>query len=162
MPVVSMLFVIATELLVVDIMRLFHQPAPIRISSVPKGAQLRPGIYSMIEDIIAVDGSGGTDFRTALDKRYAASHIFRSMLRRLGIFWAVGGEVTAVVCTILIFTIHPEAGYVIGWTVPFIWAGVWTVLTIFYVKRQLKIEKKEWNEEVEAVASPIPLEERRS
>jgi hypothetical protein len=167
MPVVTMLLVLSTELLVVDILRLFHQPAPIRISSVPEGAQLRPGIYSMIEDVVAVDGSGGTEFRTALDKRYSSSHTFRSMLRRLGLFWGIGGEACGIVCTILIFTINAEAGYVIGWAVPFIWGGVWSLATIWYVKRMLKIELKEWNEEVEAVgghtngAHPMLMQERR-
>ncbi|KAH8905700.1 hypothetical protein BR93DRAFT_697316 [Coniochaeta sp. PMI_546] len=153
MPVPTMLFVLATELLVVDILRVFHVPAPVRISSVPKGAQLRPGIYSLIEDICAVDGSGGTEFRTALDRRYAASHIFRTMLRRLGVFWAVGGEACAVVCTILIFTINAEAGYVIGWSVPFIWGGVWTLCTFWYVNRQLKIERQEWSKEAATLES---------
>lgn len=161
MPVPTMLYVLSTELLIVDILRYLHVPAPVRMSSVPKGAQLRPGIYYFIEDVCAVDGSGGTEFRTALDKRYASSHIFRSMLRRLDIFWAVGGEATAVVCTILIFTIPADAAYVVGWSVPFVWAGVWSVATFWYVKRELKKERKEWNEEVAAVTSPtspIPLE----
>ncbi|KAB5578858.1 hypothetical protein GE09DRAFT_1091283 [Coniochaeta sp. 2T2.1] len=162
MPVPTMLFVLATELLVVDILRLFHVPAPVRISSVPKGAQLRPGIYSLIEDICAVDGSGGTAFRTALDTRYAASHIFRTMLRRLGVFWAVGGEACAVVCTILIFTINAEAGYVIGWSAPFVWAGVWTLATFWYVDRQLKIERTEWRKEAATIASLTPEEGRSS
>jgi hypothetical protein len=155
-----MLYVLATEMLVVDILRVFHVPAPVRISSVPKGAQLRPGIYSLIEDICAVDGSGGTEFRTALDRRYAASHIFRTMLRRLGMFWAVGGETCAIVCTILIFTINAEAGYVIGWSVPFIWGGVWTLCTFWYVNRQLKIERLEWSKEVATLESATPDENR--
>jgi hypothetical protein len=154
-----MVYVLATELLVVDIMRLFHVPAPVRISSVPKGAQLRPGIYSLIEDICAVDGSGGTEFRTALDKRYAASHIFRTMLRKLGVFWAVGGEAVAVVCTILIFTIPADAAYVVGWSVPFVWAGVWTLATFWYVNRELKRERIEWSKEAAALETP-PSENR--
>ncbi|OIW23812.1 hypothetical protein CONLIGDRAFT_585313 [Coniochaeta ligniaria NRRL 30616] len=160
MPVPTMVFVLATELLVVDILRVFHVPAPVRISSVPKGAQLRPGIYSLIEDICAVDGSGGTEFRTALDTRYAASHIFRTMLRRLGVFWAVGGEACAIVCTILIFTINAEAGYVIGWSVPFIWGGVWTLCTFWYVNKQLKIERQEWSKEVATLESVTPDDNR--
>lgn len=150
MPLATMLYTFGTELLIVDICRYFQVPAPCRISSVPKGAQLRPGIYSLIEDICSVDGSGGTAFREAFDRRYEASHIFRSMLRRLGIFWAVGAEGTAVLCTILIFTIGKDAAYVVGWSVPFIWAGIWTPLTFWYVKRELKKERIVWAEEVAA------------
>jgi hypothetical protein len=143
-----MLYVFGTELILVDILRYFHIPAPVRISSVPKGAQLRPCIYSLIEDICAVDGSGGTAYREALDRRYEASHIFRAMLRRLGVFWAVGSQSMAVMCTILIFTVHADIAYTIGWSVPFVWAGVWTLCTFWYVKRELRQESKSWAEDV--------------
>ena len=143
-----MLFCFGTELLIVDFLRYFQVPAPVRISSIPKGAQLRPGIYSVIEDVCAVDGSGGTAFREALNKRYEASHVFRAMLRRLGAFWAFGAEIMAVVLTILIFTIPAEAAYVIGWALPFLWAGVWVLITYYYVKKKLKEEQIAWTEEI--------------
>ncbi|PPJ58752.1 hypothetical protein CBER1_08376 [Cercospora berteroae] len=149
MPLASMMWVFGTELILVDIMRYFEVPAPVRISSIPKGAQLRPAIYSMIEDVVAVDGSGGTEYREALNRRYEASHVFRSLLRRLGIFWALGAEGMAMVTTILIFTIHPEAAYVVGWSAPFIWAGVWTGATIWYAKYMLRKEKIAWAEELQ-------------
>jgi hypothetical protein len=148
MPVVSMLYAFGTQLLVFDILRLFQVPAPVRVSSIPKGSQLRPAIYAIIEDVCAVDGSGGTAFREAFNRRYEASHIFRAMLRRLGLFWAIGAEGAAVVFTILIFTIQHEAAYVVGWAAPFVWAGWWTVMTYFYVKWMLKKEKRAWAEEV--------------
>ncbi|KZL69856.1 hypothetical protein CT0861_01063 [Colletotrichum tofieldiae] len=147
MPVTTMLFVLGTELLLVDISRAFRVPAPCRISSIPKGAQLRPGIYSLIEDVCAVDGSGGTEFRIALDRRYEASHVFRAMLRRLGIFWAVGAEACAVLCTALIFTMSGDIAYTIGWSLPFVWAGVWTLATFWYVGYELKREARAWAEE---------------
>lgn len=149
MPVPTMLLVFGTQLLLIDALRALHIPSPLRISSVPCRAQLRPGIYSLIEDVCAVDGSGGTDFRVALDRRYEASHVFRAMLRRLGVFWAVGAEGCAVLCTALIFGLSSgEAAYVVGWSVPFVWAGIWTVATFWYVKRELRIEAKAWREEV--------------
>jgi len=158
MPVTSMLYAFGTELLIVDALRYFEIPAPCRISSVPKGAQLRPAIYSIIEDVCAVDGSGMTEFREALNRRYEASHVFRAMLRRLGAFWAFGAQGIAIVLTILIFTIHPEAAYVIGWTVPFVWAGIWTLITYYYVKRKLREEKRAWADEIaekSGVVAPI-------
>ncbi|KAK6393914.1 hypothetical protein LTR65_002291 [Meristemomyces frigidus] len=148
MPVASMLYAFGTELLIVDIMRFFQLPAPVRISSVPKGSQLRPGIYSIIEDVCAVDGSGGTTFRENLNKRYEASHVFRAMLRRLGAFWAVGAEGMAVLTTILVFTLSGEAAYCVGWAAPFVWAGIWTLATYLYVKKNLRDEQKQWAEEV--------------
>ncbi|ORY70896.1 uncharacterized protein BCR38DRAFT_453594 [Pseudomassariella vexata] len=145
MPLTTMLFVFGTLLLIIDTFRYFRVPAPVRISSVPRGAQLRPGIYSLIEDICAVDGSGGTEFREALERRYEASHVFRAMLRRLGEFWAFGAEGCAVLCTILIFGLNSvDAAYVIGWSVPFVWAGIWTLCTFWYVNRELKKEAGLW------------------
>lgn len=143
-----MLFTFGTELLLVDTLRFFRVPAPMRMSSIPKGAQLRPCIYTMIEDVVAVDGSGGTPYREALNRRYEASHVFRTMLRRLGIFWALGAEGMAVVCCILIFTVSDDAAFTIGWSVPFGWAGVWTLCTFAFVRRELKKEKVAWAEQV--------------
>lgn len=150
MPLATMCYTFGTELLIVDTMRYFQIPAPCRISSIPKGAQLRPGIYSIIEDVIAVDGSGGTEFREALNRRYEASHVFRAMLRRLGEFWAFGAEATAVLTTILVFTLGKDAAYCVGWSLPFVWAGFWTLATWWYVRRKLAEEKRAWAEEVAA------------
>lgn len=158
MPLASMLYAFGTELLVVDALRYFQVPAPVRISSIPKGAQLRPAIYSIIEDIVAVDGSGGTAFREALNKRYEASHVFRAMLRRLGVFWAFGCEGMAVATTILVFTIQHEAAYCVGWSAPFVWAAVWTLVTYVYVRRKLKEEKKAWTDEIAEKQGAIALQ----
>lgn len=158
MPLASMLYAFGTELLIVDALRYFQVPAPVRISSIPKGAQLRPAIYSIIEDIVAVDGSGGTAFREALNKRYEASHVFRAMLRRLGVFWAFGCQGMAVVTTILVFTIQHEAAYCVGWSAPFVWAGVWTLVTYIYVRGKLKEEKKAWTDEIAEKQGAIALQ----
>lgn len=48
-----MLYVFAVELLIMDGLRLLEKPSPVRISSIPKGAQVRPGIYSLIEDVVS-------------------------------------------------------------------------------------------------------------
>lgn len=147
MPLATVLFTFGTELLIIDILRIRHIPSPIRISSSPAGAPFRPGIYSIIEDVIAVDGGGGTVFRERLNTRYEASHIFRQMLHRLTLFWAIGAEVMAVVTTILVFTLQRDAAYTVGWSVPFIWAGVWVLGTWWYVEKDLKLERQRWGEE---------------
>lgn len=144
MPASSLLFWFAFQLLVEDTLRIMGKRQPIRISSVPKGAHFRPGIYSIIEDVVAVDGSGGTEFRTALNERYEQSHYFRQMLHRLTLFWAAGSMGAAVVTTILVFTLERNASYIVGWCLPFVWAGIWAFMTIWYVKRELKHERHEW------------------
>lgn len=162
MPLATMLFVFGVEMLVVDTMRYFQMPAPVRISSIPKGAQLRPAIYSLIEDIVAVDGSGGSTYREALNKRYESSHVFRAMLRRLGAFWMVGCNAMAVVTTILIFTIQHEAAYCVGWSAPFVWVAIWTAMTIWYVKRKLREEQTAWEAEIAEKQGAIAMSERNS
>ncbi|ORY11254.1 hypothetical protein BCR34DRAFT_449818, partial [Clohesyomyces aquaticus] len=144
LPASTMVFAIGCELLAIDIMRIAGMPAPCRISSLPMGAPLRPGIYAYIEDICAVDGSGGTEFRQRLNLRYQASKAFREMLHRLTLFWACGALGIAAVTTAIIFTIQRDAAYVVGWTVPFLWAGIWTAITIPWVQRSLKAEYAGW------------------
>ncbi|KAF2790920.1 hypothetical protein K505DRAFT_327242 [Melanomma pulvis-pyrius CBS 109.77] len=146
MPAPTMCFAIGCELLLVDLLRYMKVPAPCRISSLPMGAPLRPGIYAYVEDICAVDGSGGTEFRQRLNLRYQASKEFREMLHRLTLFWGFGAVTIAAVCAAIIFTIQRDAAYVVGWTVPFIWAGVWTAITIPWVQRSLKHEYEQWTE----------------
>ncbi|KAF2112394.1 hypothetical protein BDV96DRAFT_602310 [Lophiotrema nucula] len=143
-PPATMVFAIGCELLLVDILRVAGVRAPCRISSLPQGAPLRPGIYAYIEDICAVDGSGGTEFRQRLNLRYQASKAFREMLHRLTLFWAFGALMITAVTVAIVFTIQRDAAYVVGWTVPFVWAALWTAITIPYVQKCLKYEYTEW------------------
>ncbi|CAI6341609.1 unnamed protein product [Periconia digitata] len=145
-PASTMLFAIGVELLLVDALRIAGVPAPCRISSLPMGAPLRPGIYAYIEDICAVDGSGGTEFRQRLNLRYQASKAFREMLHRLTLFWAIGAIVCSAVTVAIVFTIQRDAAYVVGWTLPFLWAGVWTAITIPWVQRSLAHEYEQWTQ----------------
>ncbi|KAK8119358.1 uncharacterized protein PG998_003984 [Apiospora kogelbergensis] len=152
MPLSTVLFIFGTVSLSIDVLHSFSIPAPVRISSIPRGAQLRPGIYPLIEDICAVDGSGTTEFRRNLNHRYAASHVFRTMLRRLGLFWAVGADCCAMVTLALVFGLDDDLidyAYTIGWVLPFVWAAPWAWATVIYVKRELKKERRLWAVEAE-------------
>ena len=146
MPVSSLLWWFAFELLLMDALRLMKKRAPLRVSSIPKGEPLRPGIYPFIEDVVAVDGSGGTAFRLALNERFEQSHYFRLMLHRLTLFWATGSLGIAIITTTLVFTLEPDAAYSVGWALPFVWAGVWTAITFPYVQSWLRLEKKKWRD----------------
>ena len=113
MPVPSMAYAFGVQMLIIDAMRYLQIPAPIRISSLPRGSPLRPGIYSIIEDVCAVDGSGGTEFRQRLNLRYLSSHHFRLMLHRLTLFWAFGSLAIAAGTTAIIFTTDRNVAYVV-------------------------------------------------
>lgn len=38
--------------------------------------------------------------------------------------------------------------HLLGWTWPFVWAGIWTLLTILYVQRELVKEQEVWSSEL--------------
>lgn len=114
MPAASMCYAMGTQMLIVDILRLLGCRAPVRVSSLPRGVPLRPAIYSIIEDVVAVDGGGGTEFRQRLNLRYQASHYFRQMLHRLTLFWAFGALGIAAATTAIIFTTSRNVAYVVS------------------------------------------------
>lgn len=144
MPVATMCWTFGISFLLQDIARARGIRVPLRISSMPAGAPLRPSLYSIIEDIVAVDGCGGTAYRDRLNARYEASSDFRAMIHRQSVFWTSGCLAASLLTTVLIWTIQRDAAYVIGWTVPFIWAGIWTWITIPWVQRDLRREKENW------------------
>ena len=107
---------------------------------------IRPGIYTIIEDIIAVDGGAGRQYRKALNERYEASPMFRRMLWKINLFWIAGGIIVGAVIIGICYadSVDPLVGYGIGWTVPFGWAAVWAVVTIKWVQADLRREKQAW------------------
>lgn len=144
MPVPTVMFLVGGLLLSVDMWHLSGSRISVRISSMPPGSVARPGIYSIVEDVVAVDGRLGRPYREALDARYQASPMFRRTLRRLSFFWSIGSLVVAGVLTAFIMMAKEEVAFGLGWGVPFIWAGLWTYLTIGFVQDSLAIEKAMW------------------
>lgn len=114
MPLPSLLAFFGLELSLLELMYVFHLHAPFRISSVARGENLRPAIYPLIEDIIAVDGDGGTAYRMRLNQRYEASPYFRLMLHRLSMFWALPALLMAVGTTYMIFSVRRDTAYVVS------------------------------------------------
>lgn len=89
------------------------------------------------------------EFRKSLERRYKASPIFRAMLRQLSLFWALGALASAAGTMYLVFDVgDTDVGYTIGWTVPFVWAGIWLLITIRYVQYMLRKELRRWVGEV--------------
>lgn len=116
-----------------------------RMSSHVKGAVTPPITYSIIEDAVAVDGGGGRRYRTALMMRYTASPKFRALLRDMTWFWGISSLLVGLVLMALIFTVKREVAYGLGWGVPAIWAGIWTLITIVWVRKVLRDEERDWN-----------------
>lgn len=115
-----------------------------RMSSHVKGAFTPPITYAIVEDIVAVDGGGGQTYRMALMTRYNASPVFRKLLRHMTWFWGVPSLTVGVALMALVFTMRREVAYGLGWGVPAIWAGIWSLMTILWVKRVMREEERGW------------------
>jgi len=146
MPLASILFTYGTLILAVELLRGFSVPLPFRMSSQPSGSIPRPAIYPIIEDITAVDGGGGREYRERLSERYEASIDFRRMLGLLSVCWGVGTEAAAVVTTVLVFTLEGQVAYTVGWSLPFVLIVPAVLGTVWHVRRQLKKEKERWTQ----------------
>ena len=102
---------------------------------------IRPAVYYIVEDVVAVDGNGGLDYREAWTARYKSSTVFRSMIWNLSVVWMLTFYVLAGVFTALVFVLPKGATYAVGWAGPFPLAGAMALWTIFYVKSCLREEK---------------------
>ncbi|PGH09682.1 hypothetical protein AJ80_07633 [Polytolypa hystricis UAMH7299] len=165
MPLPTVMYYFGIVHLTLDFLRARGHRAPFRISSTPKGSVMPTALYVLVEDIVAVDGAGGQKYRRALRNRYLASPYFRQMLFEMNCFWGGGSIVFATVTTIVIFTTPRDVAYTLGWTLPFVWAGIWTLITIPWVQADLRREKEAWrcntfyNAEpyADTIAGPKPL-----
>lgn len=161
----TVMFYFGGVYLSLDILRACGFRAPFRISSTPKGSIMPTALYVLIEDVVAVDGGGGQIYRYALRTRYLSSPYFRRMLFVMNCFWAGGSIVCAAAITAIVFTVSEPVAYTVsfalftprrfgweinpqqlGWSLPFAWAGVWTLITIPWVQSDLRREKKAWQE----------------
>ncbi|KAK0640665.1 hypothetical protein B0T16DRAFT_335694 [Cercophora newfieldiana] len=121
-----------------------HKPAPCKISSVEKGERTPPLVLTLVEDIVAVDGGAGREYREALMARYKASKMFRRMIADQNWFWGVGALLDGVGTMVAIWTTPQAVAYGVGWGSPLVFAIVWTWITVVWVRGALRKEKKMW------------------
>lgn len=117
---------------------------PFRLSSTEAGEIAPPAVYTIIEDIVAVDGGGGSEFRKAMKRRYGESWRFRRHMQIMTIFWGCSGMFCGGGVLALVLTLSKYAAYAVGWTVPFIWAGIMAYVTIRWTQREMKVEYEDW------------------
>jgi hypothetical protein len=115
---------------------------PFRFGSVDQGNVVRPAVYYIVEDVVAVDGNGGVEYREAFMARYNGSLVFRNMIWTLSVVWMLAFYIFAAVFTALVFVLPKAAVYAVGWAGPFPLGGLMAIWTIFYVKATLKRERK--------------------
>jgi len=119
---------------------------PFRFGSSPHGETIRPAIFYIVEDVVAVDGNGEIEYREAFNARYESSEMFRNMLWNLSVCWMLAFYVLGAVVTVLVLLLPVASVYAIGWAAPFPVTGLMVVATIFYVKSVIRKEGKEEDE----------------
>jgi len=129
---------------------------PFQFSSMPKGSVAPPAVFTIIEDVIAVDGGGGRVFRAAWLRRYEASEMFREMMYKLTLFWGAGCFLSVgVTCAVVFFVESKYVAFGFGWAAPFVWAAIWAALTTVWVQRMLKEEEVEWESRGQPGGKPV-------
>jgi len=117
------------------------------LSSHVKNSICPPLTFCLVEDICAVDGKGGKNFRTAALARYYASPCFRRLLMQLVWFWSIPAIVVGIACIVIICVTNHDVAYGVGWAVPNVWAVLWTIITVVWCQRALRVEKATWQSE---------------
>lgn len=144
---VSLFFIqVSSELLLSGVLNARGVEAPFKMSSVPKGGRIPPLVLTIVEDIVAVDGSAGKSYRKRLMDRYEASSRFRSMIRGLNWFWGVGALLDGIGTLVVIWTVPKEVAYGVGWGSPLIFVIIWVIITVHWVHKSLRLEKRLWVE----------------
>lgn len=139
----SMFLSIFVFIFLLDMACFMHLRAPFRISSIAKGEFIRPGLYTILEDVLAVDFNLGYNFRTTFNARWAASPVFRRLLSQLSIFWSLPGLLVSAICIVVIFTTGDDTGFAVGWGLPYLWIVVWAAITRIVIGRGLDKEQQE-------------------
>ncbi|KAF8528171.1 hypothetical protein BU17DRAFT_39253 [Hysterangium stoloniferum] len=139
---------VCLQVIIFNTLARFKVSQPCRISSVPKGEPFRPGVYYVIEDLTAVDGGGGVEFRDELLERWNASLPFQSLVYNVG--WILG---TSGICMVLLelglmMTTPIDIFFGLSWVILWAWAGLGAYYCIRYTKSRLKAEKLWWDKVV--------------
>lgn len=102
LPPSLLLVQVGTTLVIVGILSKLRIRQPFPVSSHPAGEVFRPGILTIIEDVVAVDGGRKREYRRALMRRYEASPRFQRLIEDLNWFWGFGGMVLGIIMIIVL------------------------------------------------------------
>ncbi|EKM50824.1 uncharacterized protein PHACADRAFT_188296 [Phanerochaete carnosa HHB-10118-sp] len=122
-----------------------HIRVPLRVSSLPPNSPLPPLTYTIVEDVVAVDGGGGLAFRHAWAHRYQTSLVIRRLLRCLALWWGATGLVLGGGLIAIAWTAPENTAYGLGYGMPWLWAMLGAGATIVHVQRQLRVEREAWD-----------------
>lgn len=141
LPASLLMYLVGTLTLLSLVLNYLQVKLPFRMGSLDAGNVVRPAIFYIVEDIVAVDGAGGMKYREAFVARYDSSPVFRAMIWNLSVVWTVAFYLLATLFTVLVLTLPVSAVYAVGWAGPFPLAGFMALGTIVYVKAMLRRER---------------------
>ncbi|KAF2498927.1 hypothetical protein BU16DRAFT_482099 [Lophium mytilinum] len=150
LPAAVLMCLVATLTLLSLALNRLAWKLPFRFGSLDAGNVVRPAIFYIVEDVVAVDGGGGLEYRKAFSARYESSPVFRGMIWDLSVVWMLWFYVFAALFTVLVFVLPKAAVYAVGWAGPFLCAGLVAVWTVAYVRAELRRERKGWGEDERA------------
>ncbi|KAK4934720.1 hypothetical protein LTR10_024093 [Elasticomyces elasticus] len=130
LPLSLLFFQVCTQLVVVNFMVISGARYPWRISSMPRGTPVRPALYTIVEDVVAVEGGKKERFRASLDHRYMVHAPTPKLLLDLSWIWGIGGLAVAVVLTALAFSLSDvDLAFTLGWSVPWAFVAIAGLIT---------------------------------
>lgn len=144
----SIVLFIGIILLLTIICTAFQIKIPFRISSLEAHQVCRPGVYFIIEDIVAVEGGGSYEFRKRISRRYETSIAFQRLMQHLTIIFSIWAFVLFLVALVLIIVLvrgdvneDIVYGVVVGFSL--LWSAVVAVASWQYSQSSLKRELQE-------------------
>lgn len=125
LPLPVLILQVSSQLLCACVMTQMHARYPFRVSSMDQTALVRPGVYTFVEDMLAVDAGQGQQYRRLLDARYCSSKVIRVLLERLDLAWGLSGAVVATGLIALIATLSSrDTVFLIGGSSHWVFEGV--------------------------------------
>jgi hypothetical protein len=118
---------------------------PFRISSLPAWKPIPPFAYFFVEDVIAVDGGGCTEFRQAWRIRYEESHLMRHHLRAVSLMYGISGGLVAAALLTTAWVAPTDTEYGLCWSMPWLWAMITGTTNIVWTNRMLARERADWS-----------------
>lgn len=110
---------VGLQMLLAEVLLLLRVRVPFRMSSLKKGDPLRPGIFVIVDDVVAVDGKQGRTWRHAWNDRYLASPVLRRFLSSMDRLWgSTALAVVAIIWGVAFGVDNPELGYTLGRSFP--------------------------------------------
>ncbi|KAF8576148.1 hypothetical protein K439DRAFT_1623058 [Ramaria rubella] len=102
------LFLIAPATLVISLglqllLTLTRFRTPFRVNSTLAGARVKPGVFYVMEDVVAVEGGGGKPFRERWATSYNESPALRDVVRDLTIWWGAGSILVFGISAVVVF-----------------------------------------------------------